>query len=227
MKILIIEDSQRMSDRIASRLKGSYTLEAVNTGHKGIAAVSDRRFDLIILDLGLPDMHGSTVCQTIRKNLQDVPILILTGEDEPLKKAELLRLGADDYLTKPFNEEELKARIESLLRRRSRLPASSSMIIDDLTIDIIRREVSRAGEKVKLRRKEFDILEYLAMHEGEIVRRENIMHHAWNADGNGWTGSVDVHIKHLRDKIDKPFSYPLIRTVYGVGYMLEGRKKDD
>lgn len=221
MKLLIVEDNARLIERMKYRLEKWFVIEAVSTGHDALAMTKNHAFDAILLDLGLPDMNGLEVCRRIRGASPDMPILIITGADEISSKVELLDAGADDYLTKPFDAQELRARINALVRRRPRLPSLSTIDAGDLTLDPSRRTVSRAGTQITLRRKEFDILEYLATNQGRVLTRDMIVSHAWTSTSSSWTGSVDVHIKHLRDKVDKPFSYPLIKTVYAVGYMLD------
>jgi len=184
-------------------------------------AATAHPFDAVLLDLGLPDMNGLEVCRRLRKISPDMPILIITGVDDISSKVELLDAGADDYLTKPFDAQELRARINALIRRRPRLPSISAVTAGDLKLDPSKRTVARAGVPITLRRKEFDILEYLVINKGRVLTRDMIVSHAWTSTSSSWTGSVDVHIKHLRDKVDKPFDYPLIKTVYAVGYMLD------
>lgn len=225
MKILVIEDNARLAERIEYKLKGWFTIDIAKSGHEGLALAAKHSFDITLLDLGLPDMHGLEVCQRLRKILPNIPILILTGVDDTLSKIDLLNNGADDYLTKPFDSHELRARINALLRRRERMPPSQKIVVDDLTIDIAARTVQRGGVQINLRRKEFDILECLAKNKGRIVTREALVHHAWSSLTDKWAGSVDVHIKHLRDKVDKPFDYPLIKTSYAVGYIIKPRHK--
>lgn len=221
MKLLVIEDNPRLSERLHNQLQKRYTVDAVRTGHEALQAILVSVPDCVILDLGLPDMPGLEVCRRIREISNDVPILVLTGVDETLSRVQLLEAGADDYVTKPFESAELKARIEALTRRRSRGSADNFLRVGDLTLDLARRSATRAGIIVTLRRKEFDILEYLARNAGRVMSRQMIINHAWPSTSTSWTGSVDVHIKQLRDKIDKPFSYPLIKTSYGVGYMID------
>lgn len=221
MKILVIEDNPRLSDRIKRQLQKWYIVEVVHSGAEGIQFVSSDTFDLVLLDLGLPDMPGLEVCKHIRDISVDIPILVVTGVDTTLSRVELLDTGADDYITKPFDPPELIARINALARRRNRSPSSALITIGDLTIDQAARKVIRSGEEITLRRKEFDILEYLALNRGRVMSRQMIINHAWSSTSASWVGSVDVHIKQLRDKVDKPFSYPLIQTSYGVGYMVE------
>ena len=178
-------------------------------------------FDLVLLDLGLPDMPGLEVCKKIRDYSDDIPLFVVTGVDTTVSRVELLNAGADDYITKPFEPPELIARIDALSRRRRRGQSQNKIVVGDLTIELSSRKVSRANTSISLRRKEFDILEYLASNKGRVMSRQMIVNHAWSTTSTTWTGSVDVHIKQLRDKIDRPFAYPLIRTSYGVGYMLD------
>lgn len=221
MKILIIEDNPRLAERIKNQLQKWYIVELAQSGAEGLQAISAHSFDLVLLDLGLPDMTGLEVCKHIRDISSDIPILVVTGVDTTISKVELLDTGADDYITKPFEPPELIARINALSRRRNRSDVQPLIIAGDLIINPSSRKVERDGKQITLRRKEFDILEYLAINKGRVMSRQMIINHAWSSTSSSWIGSVDVHIKQLRDKIDKPFSYPLIKTSYGVGYMIE------
>lgn len=221
MKILIIEDNPRLAERIKNHLQKWYIVELAQSGAEGLQAISAHSFDLVLLDLGLPDMTGLEVCKHIRDISSDIPILVVTGVDTTISKVELLDTGADDYITKPFEPPELIARINALSRRRNRSDVQPLIIAGDLIINPSSRKVERDGKQITLRRKEFDILEYLAINKGRVMSRQMIINHAWSSTSSSWIGSVDVHIKQLRDKIDKPFSYPLIKTSYGVGYMIE------
>lgn len=221
MKVLVIEDNPRLAARIKDQLRKWYIVEVAYSGDQGLQLVATNPFDIILLDLGLPDTPGLNVCQEIRKLSQDIPILVVTGIDTVDSRVSLLENGADDYITKPFDLSELKARINALSRRRARNKNTPMIVLGDLIIDPARRLVTRAGKDIQLRRKEFDILEYLVLHPGRVMSRQNIINHAWASTSTSWIGSVDVHIKQLRDKIDKPFSYPLIKTSYGLGYMVD------
>jgi len=221
MKILIIEDNPRLAERIQQQLRKNFIVELATSGTDGIQLISDDVFDVILLDLGLPDMQGLEVCQHIRKISDNTPILVLTGVDTTKSRVELLDAGADDYVTKPFDPGELLARINALARRRIRSDNIKKIIIGDLIIEPASRKVIRANRDISLRRKEFDILEYLAINKGRVMSRQMIINHAWSSTSASWVGSVDVHIKQLRDKVDKPFDYPLIKTSYGVGYMID------
>lgn len=221
MKLLVIEDNPRLADRIKKQLGRWYIVETAESGDKGLQLVNSGSFDIVLLDLGLPDTPGLEICRQIRHISSDIPILIVTGIDTVASRVQLLDSGADDYITKPFDLAELRARINALARRRLRSIDTPVIHIGDLVIDPTRRLVTREGVLITLRRKEFDILEYLASNPGRVMSRQNIINHAWTSTSNSWTGSVDVHIKQLRDKVDRPFSYPLIKTSYGVGYMLQ------
>lgn len=218
MKVLVIEDNPRLSMRIKQQLRRWYIVETASSGDEGLRLASTELFDMILLDLGLPDTPGLEVCRQLRVLLPNIPILIVTGIDTIESRVELLDSGADDYVTKPFDIDELRARINALARRRSRSDLADVIEVGDLTINPSHRQVVRSGRQIDLRRKEFDILEYLASNPGRVMTRQMIINHAWSSTSASWTGSVDVHIKQLRDKVDKPFTYPLIKTSYGVGY---------
>jgi two-component system response regulator ArlR len=221
MKILVVEDNIRLAERISAKLHKSHSIDRAETGHEVLDRIKQVEYSVIILDLGLPDMSGLEVCQRLRKLSVTTPILILTGKDEMSERIELLNQGADDFMTKPFDPNELRARISALGRRRSRQPPTSQLQYKDIIIDIEERKVSRSGVNIELRRKEFDILEYLIRNKGRVLTRDMIMNHAWDADKTSWSSTVDVHIKHIRDKIDRPFAVPIIKTAYGLGYRVD------
>jgi two-component system, OmpR family, response regulator len=221
MKLLIIEDEKDMADSLKERLETSYIVEVAYLGRKGIYKALKDNNDLIILDLVLPDMNGREVCRELRQNGISTPILILTGQSELGDKVTLLDTGADDYLVKPFEFPELLARIRALLRRRSVEMASKLITVGDLTMDLTDRIVKRSGEIIKLRRKEFDILEYLLLNRGRLITRSMLLNHVWESESEPFDNTVDVHIKYLRDRIDKPYGSRLIKTVHGLGYRIE------
>lgn len=221
MKLLFIEDNQRLAEVIRSHLSGQYVIDMVHTGEEGIDKASSNNYSVIVLDLKLPDMTGLDVCKTLREAQVETPVLILTANDDTESKVELLNGGADDYLTKPFNINELKARITALSRRQPRAYANSTITLHDLVINTNERKVYRDGILIPLRRKEFDILAYMVNNKGRVLTRQMILGHAWDANKDTWNSTVDVHIKHLRDKIDRPFETPLIKTAYGVGYVID------
>ncbi len=227
MKLLVIEDNPRLAIKMKQQLQKWYLVEVVHTGDAALQLLTESDFGCILLDLGLPDAHGSEICSRIRSISLSVPILIVTGEDTLESRVKLLNTGADDYITKPFQLAELRARINALTRRSFRAATNDTITIGDLTIQPGNRTVQRAGVPITLRKKEFNILEYLMRNAGHVASRQTIINHAWSSVNPTWTGSVDVHIKQLRDKVDKPFAYPLIKTSYGVGYMIELPQADN
>ena len=221
MKLLIVEDNLRLAERIQQRLRKTYTIDLVASGAEAIDKAQTIDYGVIVLDIGLPDMSGVEVCIALRSLNVQTPILILTGIDDMETRVDLLDKGADDYVTKPFNGEELIARIAALARRRTRHAPQQLLAYRDLIIDIDQRKVQRAGIQIELRRKEFDILEYLVSNKGRVLTRDMILNHAWDASKVSWASTVDVHIKHLRDKIDRPFETKIITTAYGLGYTVD------
>ena len=225
MKILLIEDNAPLADRIKQQLVNQRLLvDAVSTGEEALECVKKISYSAIILDLGLPRMSGDAVCKKIRSDGNKTPILILTGTDIMKVRVQLLDTGADDYLTKPFDSDELRARVAALVRRQP-LPHREPVIrYGDIIIDTEQRSVHRNGVPILLRRKEFDILEYLVNNSGRILTREMITNHVWDVSKGKWNITVDVHIKHLRDKLDRPFDSQYIKTAYGLGYKVEAPK---
>lgn len=222
MKLLLIEDDREIAGALCHVLAPNYQVTLVGTGRSGVEQAQSGKYGLIILDLNLPDTTGLQVCQELREHGFDTPILILTGQNKIMDKIRLLDAGADDYLTKPFSLGELKARLR-VLRRRGQRPGteSESLSAGDLTLDRTKHQVRRAGQTIHLRRKEFALLECLMLHAGTVVSRTILGNYAWQGSEKPWTNTIDVHIKHLRDKVDRPFTQPVIHTVHGLGYKLD------
>jgi DNA-binding response OmpR family regulator len=223
MKLLYIDDNRMLIDSVKKLLDPLYTVDHASTGRGGVESARAIQYNLILLDLGLPDMDGFEVCRELRSANISVPVVILTVQKDPETSVKLLNCGADDYITKPFNGEVLKARIAALLRRNQEMSKEKVFTVSDLTVNVTRREVRRGDVPIYLRRKEFDILEYLTANHGRVLTRTMILDHVWEAGTEGWNNTVDVHIKYLRDKVDRPFEKPLIKTAYGVGYMVDDR----
>ena len=221
MKLLIIDDNRALTRSLKEHLRKDFVIDTASTAEEGLHQATISNCDAILLDLGLPDKLGSEVCKQIREAGIKTPIIILTGVNTVQSRVELLNIGADDYLAKPFALAELRARLRAVMRRLPNTYDNTVLKVGDLVIDIDRRRVERAGKEVTLRRKEFDILEYLARNSGRAVTRAMIFDHVWESGKDGWHNTVDVHIKHLRDKIDRPFDVPLIKTAYGIGYVLD------
>jgi two-component system OmpR family response regulator len=222
MKLLLIEDNRSLAIRLKKSLSEFFVVDAVHTGKEGLAEAQNGSYAAIVLDLTLPDISGYEICRELRRLRVPTPILVLSGVAEVSARVTLLNEGADDYLTKPFTVAELRARLNALLRRSAQAEAASGILtIQDLTIDINRRKVVRDGKNIVLRRKEFDILEYLIRNRGHVMTRAMILDHVWDTNRESWPNTVDVHIKHLRDKVDRPFGAALIKTAYGVGYLVD------
>ena len=188
-------------------------------GSRAIELVHAAEYDLVILDLGLPDMDGLSVLQKVRNRKVSPPVLILSARGAVDERVRGLEGGADDYLVKPFAFVELLARVRVLLRRGQ--PTPERLQVGDLTLDCIRRKVTRAGENIELAPKEFSILEYLMRNRGRPLSRTMIVEHVWDMDYDGLTNIVDVYIRHLRSKIDDKWPQKMIQTVRGIGYLLE------
>lgn len=225
MKLLLIEDNTSLTKSMTGFLENTWDVVAAHNGEDGIKLAKSGNYDVIILDLNLPDINGHSVCRTLRRTGVTAPVLVLSGVAEPNSKINLLQSGADDYVTKPFDINELQARLLALLRRgRLNDPKAPYLLkVDNLILDPLKRHVERSGHAIALRRKEFDILEYLLRNQGRIVTRAMIMDSVWDADSDSWNNTVDVHIKSLRDKVDRPFKRQLITTAYGVGYTINAR----
>ncbi len=220
MRILVVEDEKRIADFLSRGLEsGGYAVDVAGDGTTAIEMVHATENDLIILDLGLPDMDGLTVLKKICNRKTNPPVLILSARDAVDDRVKGLEGGADDYLVKPFAFVELLARVRVLLRRGQ--PTPERLQVGDLTLDCIRRKVTRSGENVELAPKEFSILEYLMRNRGRPLSRTMIVEHVWDMDYDGLTNIVDVYIRHLRSKIDEKWPDKMIQTVRGIGYMLD------
>ena len=220
MRILLVEDEVKIANFVARGLKEEdYIVDVVDDGEKAFFLAEVNPYDLIILDIMLPNKDGITICRELRKKKVNTPILMLTAKDQVRDKVLGLNSGADDYLAKPFNFEELSARISALLRR-NRTDKTGILKVDDLELDQLRHKVKRAGKEIQFSSKEFALLEYLMINADHVVTRTMISEHVWHEDFDSFTNVIDVYINFLRNKIDKDFKKPLIHTVHGKGYTL-------
>src|SRR5215211_2953855 len=218
--ILLVDDEPSIIQLSRMYLeREGFRIESVNNGEAALASVAREQPALVVLDVMLPKLDGFEVCRRLRAMNSSTAILMLTARDEDIDKILGLELGADDYLTKPFNPRELVARAKAILRRAERQADDSTPIhLGDLTIDPARREVRLASRSLDLRTQEFDLLLALAQHRGLVLSREQILQKAWGFDFYGQTRTVDVHVAHLRRKIEA--SSVKIETITGVGYKL-------
>jgi two-component system OmpR family response regulator len=221
MQLLLIEDSREIALAFRQVLATGYSITLAENGLRGLKYARNDSYDIIVLDLNLPDIPGLQVCEELRASGCNTPIIILTGETKVMNKIRLLDAGADDYLTKPFSLGELKARLRVLQRRgHTSTTDTRPLNVGELTLDKKKHQVERDGQTITLRRKEFALLECLMLHAGNVVSRSLLGNYAWQGADIPWTNTIDVHVKHLRDKIDRPFDAPLIQTVHGLGYKL-------
>lgn len=219
--ILVVDDEENIQDIARMYLEQEgYKVEGVSDGIEAIQSTHQCQPELIVLDIMLPRMDGFEVCKTIRAENNQVPIIMLTARDDDIDKILGLEIGADDYLTKPFNPRELVARVKAVLRRQDKKDAVEHGILraGDLEIDLDRREVHAGTEPVELRTQEFELLKILAEKPGWVFKREQLLSLAWGFDFYGQTRTVDMHIAQIRRKIQK--SHVKIETVTGIGYKL-------
>ena len=222
MKILVIEDDKTVGEYVRRGLEeAGYQTELVGDGEEGLRRASSKNahYDLIVLDLRLPKLSGIEVLRTLRDRGIGLPVLVLTAQDAVDFKVQALRMGADDYVTKPFAFEELLARVEALGRRPKAI-APPTLKVNGLVLDTGSREVTRDGKRIELTPKEYAVLEYLMRHEGRVMSRTLITEYAWDYHFDPGTNIVDVVITRLRKKIDQSREPKLIHTVRGVGYVV-------
>jgi DNA-binding response OmpR family regulator len=232
-KVLVVEDEPTLLDTLEYNLvRQGYNVCTAADGHKALEMARQEGPDLVVLDVMLPGLDGFEVCRILRQEMS-VPILMLTARDEEVDKVVGLEVGADDYMTKPFSMRELLARVKALLRRvrltREEMAAEDEavdghrLVFGDLTVDLDRCEVSRGGEPLRLKPKEYDLLVFLARNRGMVLSRDLILERVWGWDYSGGSRTVDVHVRWLREKIEPDPADPVrIVTVRGVGYRFEG-----
>lgn len=221
MRILVIEDEPKAGDYMRNGLtEAGYVVDVASNGRDGLFMAQELRYDLILLDVMMPEMDGWQVMRQLPKHT-GTPVLFLTARGTLDDRLKGLELGADDYLVKPFSFAELLARIRIALRRGQQVRNDDVLDIADLQIDVPKRRVLRAGERVSLTNKEFNLLHFFALNPGQVLSRSLIASRVWDMNFDSDTNVVDVAVRRLRQKIDEPFATRLIHTVHGVGYRFE------
>ncbi|PDM41593.1 MULTISPECIES: response regulator transcription factor [Bacillaceae] len=231
-KVLVVDDEQSIVTLLTYNLEqAGFTVLTANDGEEAIEKVAFEQPAFIILDLMLPKLDGVEVCKQLRQQKVMTPILMLTAKDDEFDKVLGLELGADDYMTKPFSPREVVARVKAILRRTQLSNGemeTKEIVIGDLKILPDSYEAYFRGERLELTPKEFELLVYLAKHKGRVLTRDQLLSSVWNYDFAGDTRIVDVHISHLREKIEQDTKKPIyIKTIRGLGYKLEGPKRND
>ena len=226
MRILVIEDDQETRDYLVQGLTQSgHVVDAAGDGKDGLFVALEQEFDVMIVDRMLPGLDGLSIVETVRSSGRHTPILILSALGEVDDRVEGLRRGGDDYLVKPFAFSELEARLGALVRRGDGEAVETRLQVADLEMDLLSRQVRRAGQSIELQPREFRLLEFLMRHSGQVVTRTMLLEKVWDYNFDPQTNVIDVHVSRLRRKIDKDFDEPLIQTVRGVGYVLRATEK--
>jgi two-component system OmpR family response regulator len=222
MRILVVEDDKDVAGFIVRGLKeAGHVVEHAATGRDGLFLATSEAFDAIVLDRMLPGgIDGLNILELLRGQKIPVPVLILSALADVDERVRGLKAGGDDYLTKPFAFSELLARIEALYRRGKAEGPVTKLTVEDLELDLLSRQVKRAGQKIDLQPREFRLLEYLMRHAGQVVTRTMLLEGVWDYHFDPQTNVIDVHVSRLRQKVDKPFPSALIHTVRNAGYML-------
>ena len=220
MKVLVVEDEKKIASFIRMGLEGAgFDVELSRNGDDGYILATTRPYDALVLDIMLPGRDGLSILKNLRMKGNPVPVILLSARAEPHERVEGLNLGADDYLVKPFYIEELVARLHVVTRRASGT-GTSTLAAGDLTIDLLTRQVTRAGRAIELTAREFQLLEHLARNAGRVLTRAQICERVWDYDFDPGTNLVDVYIQRLRRKLEAPGTDPLIETIRGVGYRI-------
>lgn len=225
MRILVVEDDKSHAQFIVDGLKEQgHTVDHAGNGVDGLFLATEEKYDVLVIDRMLPKVDGLSVIETLRKNGNHTPVLILSSLSKVEERIKGLRAGGDDYLTKPFEFQELLARVEALARRSIPEQAErTTLTVGDLTMDLLSRDVQRAGQAIDLQPKEFQILEFLMRREGQIVTRTTLLEGVWDFHFNPNTNLIDAQISKVRIKVDKPFKKQLIKTIKGAGYKISAK----
>jgi two-component system OmpR family response regulator len=221
MRILVVEDDPKINSFVANGLKqAGYVVDQAADGNFGLQLALTGVYDAAVVDIMLPERDGLSLIEEIRRRQIKTPVIILSAKRSVDDRVKGLQTGSDDYLTKPFAFSELLARIQALIRRRDDGVPANILKVQDLTVDLLRREVRRAGKRIDLQPREFTLLEYLVRNAGRVVSKTMILEHVWDYHFDPQTNVVDVLVCRLRNKVDRDFETKMIQTIRGVGYVL-------
>ncbi len=222
MRVLVIEDDRKIASFIAGGLKDAgFAVDSAFDGKRGLDLALSQPYDAAVVDIMLPGLDGLSLIGEMRASGVDTPVIILSAKRSVEDRVRGLETGGDDYLVKPFSFSELLARVQALIRRSSGTVDPVRLRVRDLAMDLLRRQVTRAGQNIELQPKEFSLLEYLMRNAGKVVSKTMILEHVWDYSFDPQTNVVDVVICRLRNKVDRGFDQKLIRTIRGVGYVLK------
>lgn len=225
MRILLIEDDEKVASLVERGLKEEgFTVDRAHDGQEGLCMGLKEPYDIAIVDIMLPKLDGLSLIEELRRQKVNTPILILSAKRSVDDRVRGLQTGSDDYLTKPFALSELLARVQALIRRTTYVSEPNSLVVGDLSIDLITRAVKRGDKEIPLQPKEYALLEFLARNVGKVVSRTMIMENVWDYHFDPMTNVVEARICKLRDRIDKDFDIKLLHTVWGAGYVLKEPK---
>lgn len=222
MRVLVIEDDRKIASFVGNGLKQSgFAVDHCADGESGLAMASSIPYDAAIVDIMLPKLDGLSLVQTLRREGKNVPVLILSARTTVDDRVSGLQAGGDDYLVKPFAFSELLARVQALIRRATHIVEPTRLQVADLSLDLVRREVTRGGRALELQAREFSLLEFLMRNAGRVVTKTMILEHVWDYSFDPQTNVVDVLVHRVRNKVDRDFPAKLIHTIRGVGYVLK------
>lgn len=220
MKILLVEDEERLASFIRKGISAEgYEVTVAYDGRTGLSLFRKDIYDIIILDVNLPQLNGFELCRLVRSENEDVPVLMLTALDSMADKSDGFNAGADDYLAKPFEFQELLLRLRALTRRNG-FKQKQILRLADLELNLDTKTVTRAGKRIDLTTREYSLMEYLMLNKGKTISRVDISERVWSLNFDSNTNVIDVYISYLRKKIDKDFSPKLLHTIVGMGYVL-------
>ena len=222
MRILVVEDDDKIASFLAKGLKQSgFSVDIASDGEEALSLCRSVNYDSVVLDIMLPKLDGLSVLRTIRREKKLVPVLLLSAKASVDNRVTGLHAGADDYLTKPFAFSELLARLQALIRRATHVAEPTTLAVGDLSMNLLTREVFRAGQKIELQSREFALLELLLRHPGRPITKTMILEHIWDYSFDPQTNVVDVLAHRLRSKLEKGFPSKIVHTIRGVGYVIK------